>query len=678
MSLIITSSSQGLDETNQIGIAKPEQYKNHMKNSLIIEPDSEIAVESVKINRLPMLDAGAAIVGNFWFGERLGASPIDPWASGPLEESLSYIIPTQNLIGRSVTPVDFADIYVKTLKEAYSLHPEIKSTDIEMTTKYSAGGVFEGYDYKIPQVGAAAANAVPSATSYIATIPSATTAFQEGAYVTWDGSDLSGQEGQFGQLQPRGSQSGPICLNAGLIQYDPSGLDNFTIGLSRPYCPKVEKTSPVTAESGGPDACQTPEEVFKPDGGAFGCGAYERDYYDYCAEVATDGKLRLYHALPAATSDSDAPYALDPGSGMRMTEIKYYEKNNTAFTAANTPNSSFATGVPITWSGSAGVITFETSGEKVTISVSGNRIASPITVNASTKGQIPKPIAQTCWKMYPTFSIWEDDDPIPIDKYTGRTSATMWNNQPENSWITKTLMRTFLNENTGLSPSQPIFFENPNAQERPPWNNALDWGLSVDSRDMFLPYAATNAAPAVPEEGGLVHTYRGIAITGLVDTYENIFITGRAERYMGKAIQQWQPNSGFILGFYPMGFSPIANMVSAGLPVYKGASFASAQRPSLMSQHSSFIRVPTFTHQTYNFGTGNPSKILFQVPRFDNAGTETGALYYQNNDKTYVDLGNAQQLNITELDVHIVRKNETFVEDLTGSTEIVFHVRAKK
>ena len=675
MSLIITSSSQGLDETNQIGIAKPEQYKNHMKNSLIIEPDSEIAVESVKINRLPMLDAGAGIVGNFWFGERLASSPIDPWASGPLEESLSYIIPTQNLIGRSLTPVDFADIYVKTLKEAYSLHPEIKSTDIEMNTKFSAGGVFEGYEYKIPQVGAAAANAVPPASSYIATIPSATTAFQEGAYVTWDGDDLTGQEGQFGQLQPRGSDSGPICLNAGLIQYDPSDLDNFTIGLSRPYCPKVEQTSPVTAESGGPDACQTPEEVFKPDGGAFGVGAYERDYYDYCAEVATDGKLRLYHALPAQGRlvDTDAPYALGEGSGMRMTEIQYYEKNNTSFTAVNTPNSAFATGTPITWSGSEGVITFETDGEKVKISVSGNIMANPVTVNASTKGQIPKPIAQTCWKMYPTVSFWEDDEPITIDKYTGRTSATLWNNQPENSWITKTLMRTFLNENTGISSKVPRFFENPNAQERPPWNNAGDWGLSVDSRDMFVPYAAYNAAPAVPEEGGLIPNYQPITAK-VVNDYENIFIVGRSERYMGKAIQQWQPNSGNILGFYPMGFSPLAGSMTNNV----GASFLSAQRPSLMSQQSSFIRVPTFTHQTYNFGTGNPSKILFQVPRFDNAGTETGGLYFQNNDKTYIDLGNAQQLNITELDVHIVRKNETFVEDLTGSTEIVFHVRKKK
>lgn len=676
MSLIITSSSQGLDETNQIGIARPEQYKNHMKNSLLIEPDSEIAVESVKINRLPMLDAGAGIVGNFWFGERLGKSA-GGFGQSPLDKSLSYIIPTQNRIGRSVTPVDFADLYLNTLKEAYSLHPEIDSANIEMNPQFGTSGTFTGYQYKIPQIGTAGVNALPAATSYVATIPNTpiTSAFGEGAYVTWDGSELTGAEGQFAQLQPRGENGGPIALNDGLLQFNPAGLDNFTIGLSRPYCPKTAQTSPVTEESGGNESCQTSDEVFKPDGGAYGVGPYDVDYYDYCVEVATDGKLRLYHALPAAESDSDAPYALAEGSGIRMTEIIYYEKNNTSFTSVNTANSSFATGVPITWSGSAGTILFRTDGEKVIISVSGTDsvLAAPNTTNASTKGQVPKPIAQTAWKMYPTVSIWVDDDPFVIQKYTPRTSSTMWNNQPENSWITKTLMSTFLDEVNGLSPSKPVFVEGPNSNERPPWNNAQQWGLTVDSRDMFVPYAAYNDAPAVPEEGGTIHTYQPITAK-VINDYENIFITGRTERYMSRAIQQWQPNSGFLLGFYPMGFSPLAGSMTANL----GASFVSAQRPSLMSQHTSFIRVPTFTHQTFNFGTGNPSKILFQVPRFDNAGTETGALYYQNNDKTYVDLNNAQQLNITELDVHIVRKNETFVEDLTGSTEIVFHVRKKK
>ena len=67
MSLIITSSSQGVNETNQIGIARPEQYKNFVRNSLMVPPNSEIAVESIKINRLPLLDLGAGVTTNFFF-----------------------------------------------------------------------------------------------------------------------------------------------------------------------------------------------------------------------------------------------------------------------------------------------------------------------------------------------------------------------------------------------------------------------------------------------------------------------------------------------------------------------------------------------------------------------------------------------------------------------------------
>jgi hypothetical protein len=78
-----------------------------------------------------------------------------------------------------------------------------------------------------------------------------------------------------------------------------------------------------------------------------------------------------------------------------------------------------------------------------------------------------------------------------------------------------------------------------------------------------------------------------------------------------------------------------------------------------------------------NFGTGNPSKILFQVPRFDNSGAETGALFFQNPDKTYIDLNNPTDFTITDLDVHFVRKDETFAKDLTGSSEVLFHIRPK-
>jgi hypothetical protein len=151
---------------------------------------------------------------------------------------------------------------------------------------------------------------------------------------------------------------------------------------------------------------------------------------------------------------------------------------------------------------------------------------------------------------------------------------------------------------------------------------------------------------------------------------------GKSERYMARSLQQWQPNSALALGFQSFAINADSGMVTSGSD--RGAYFTSVQRPSLSSLHSAFVRVPTFTHETYNFGTGNMSKILFQIPRFDNSGVDTGALFYQNNDKTYVDLRNTSELRVTDLDIHVVRKDETFVDDLTGSTEIVFHIRKIK
>ena len=90
MSLLIASSSKGAKETNQIGVQVPYQFRNHLKNPLIVPPNSEIAVESVKINRIPQLDYGGGIVSNFWFGERLAANGLD--------NSLSYFIPSENII----------------------------------------------------------------------------------------------------------------------------------------------------------------------------------------------------------------------------------------------------------------------------------------------------------------------------------------------------------------------------------------------------------------------------------------------------------------------------------------------------------------------------------------------------------------------------------------------------
>lgn len=643
MSLLIASSSQGAKDTNQIGIQVPYQFRNNLKNPLIVEPNSEIAVESVKINRTPQLDYGGGVVSNFWFGERLSENGLD--------SSLSYYIPTENTIDEGSSPLDFAEKFKKILQEAYSLHPEIDSQNIEVSIQTDTLGGFTGFLFNIPQVGS---------KQTVSTIPPAETRTQEDTDLSegvlfWDGSLLTADgDAVLGQLMPINDQGGPLSLHSGSITFEGFGADTWTVGISRPI--GVTKNAGILESQGMDTLFGDGANFVTSDIGPYGLGMM-----DYCAQAGEDGFLRLYHCV-ADTSvfENGIPQ-------MRMEEIIYYQKNNGAFEANNGSNSSFATGTPIP-SASISDITFTATGEKIKVSASGKTVVDVVKVNASTKGQIPKPIGQNEWKMYPTVYLWEDGDDVEISVYQCRTGSTIYNNQPENSWVSRATIPTILGNGSGLDQYDQL---DADVEPKPAWNNALSWPYELGSRPAYQMHDAdSNSASS-----SFVRDYKGFESNAIVEDYENIFIMGSSERYMDRRIQVWQPNSMEVLGFSPFAINPDSNMIHGA---YDGASFSSATRPSMVSQQSTFIRVPTLTHETYNFGTGNPSKILFQVPRFDNSGTETGALFFQNPDKTYVSLNNSHELRITDLDVHFVRKDETFAKDLTGSSEVVFHIRKAK
>ena len=643
MSLLITSSSEGAGQTNQIGISVPYQFRNNLKNPLIIEPLSEIAVESVKINRMPQIDYGGALVTNLWFGERL--------KEGGLENSLSYFIPCENTIDEGSSPLDFSEKFKRILQENYSQHPEIDSQNIEVNIISDTIGGFVGFEFKIPSLGG-----VPAAS----TIPGAATRVQEDTTVSGDDAELEWNgttfkavtldtNGVLGQLQPINAEGGPLSLNSGSLTYSNRAVTGaYTLGCSRPLCAIDGELQLFSQDN---------EVLWGDDGNNDGIGTHGQSFFDYAAQDDGDGNLKLFHSVCRA----------DDGRGPRvvMDEIKYYQKTDGAFSKNNVLNSCFATGVP-QLSSKIGVITFRPNGENMQILFGASVACSAVSVNASTKSQVPKPVGQTAWKMYPTVHLWDNDDQVNISAYECRTSSTIYNNQPENSWVTRCTIPTFLGN--GISPDQRVELAS-GVTPTPRWNNALRWPNSVDFRPA---YQILDSAAGLSTSATTLRTRKTIS-GSLIKDYDNIFIMGPSERYMPRRIQGWQPNSMEALGFSPFAINVSSNMVSAF-----GASFRSATRPSMLSQHSTFVRVPTLTHETYNFGTGNPSKILYQVPRFDNAGTETGALFFQNPDKTFIDLKNTSELRVTDLDVHMVRKDERFAKDLTGSTEVVFHIRKKK
>jgi hypothetical protein len=648
MSLIVTSSAD-VDETNQLGISIPYQYRNNIKNPLEVPPNSEVAVESVKIQRTPMLDYGNNITTNFWFGERLASDTAK-------DSQTSYFIPVDNTILGSKSPQDFAEEFKKLLQEAYSLHPEIDSESIEVNIHLdSTTNQFAGFQYKIPQVGAEAT---------VSTIPPDDTKLQEISNVggTYSGGTFEADEGGdcFLQLQPQNDQGGPISLHNGSLVY--TDVDETTtgcFGLSRPYCNNVGRGGEIQGwEDVDMIGDQAGDHPFGDAVNGEGLGTYGDVYMDYCVQNnGTD--IKVFN------------YGNKIGYG-QMREVVYYQKNAGENAINNGSNSSFATGTPIP-SASMGDIAFEFENEKLTISVSGNTIVSIVDFSsASFKNQIPLPTSIANWKMYPTVWFEDQGDDISIDTYECRTDSTITNNYPENSWVTKSKIATFID---GRGTAKQDATTHPDLAKTPAWNNANWWEQELYERRIFIELAEEKSAYTA----GSIRNYNGIQnnLLGVSGRrYENIYIMGQNDRYVNSRVEGWQANSALTLGFSPFSINQDSGITHSG--GYHGASFVSVAPPSLSSQQSTFIRVPTLTHETYNFNTGNPSKILFQIPRFDNSGAETGALYFQNSDKTFIDLKNAAPLRITDMDVHLVRKDETFAKDLTGSTEVVFVIRQKQ
>ena len=94
-----------------------------------------------------------------------------------------------------------------------------------------------------------------------------------------------------------------------------------------------------------------------------------------------------------------------------------------------------------------------------------------------------------------------------------------------------------------------------------------------------------------------------------------------------------------------------------------------------ITRNTCFVKCSSLTHQSYNFAKELPSKILWHIPKYDNQGNATGALFFENPSPVYLDLKNPAPLVINDLHIEIVDKNELHAKDLTGTTIVTLHIR---
>jgi len=268
------------------------------------------------------------------------------------------------------------------------------------------------------------------------------------------------------------------------------------------------------------------------------------------------------------------------------------------------------------------------------------------------KENYPKPMGQSNWWLYPKFYIEKFDDTagsevgysMTLSAFSGKVNnliSTTWNN-PECDWTTR-------NELAGTY-------------------------SEVDELDRRYMFDAGNAT---------VYDYNGVLTSVSNVTMKNyIFAVLLLE---DKTFYTNTPlaRDSFIgrkLGFPNVSIlRPDINgaSLSGGNPAGLGWSYDSVSVPELLSSGSLFIRLDNFTQKTLNASVGRPSKILYTIPQFDNTGSSAGLLYFEPNDRVYTSLANPQPLTINTFDISICDENEVLAENILDQTVVVLHFRDK-
>tara|TARA_R110002020_G_scaffold231502_5_gene442680 strand:+ start:2997 stop:5051 length:2055 start_codon:yes stop_codon:yes gene_type:complete len=673
MSLVITSNNVNeQDEFDRGALDQaPFRYRNHLVSPLELPPNCEVAVQSVKINKNGLIRVSPADKFFIYFGKRITSS-LDPDS----ESTASFPI-----MGSILPPGSDKAIYVnmtrftEMLQDAVLLaipHPDLDRTNTKVTQLFDGGATatnFSGFKFEFAyqngvgnglydssgapseigfatkddwrilntQLNSARAPAMDitldSSDNNKMKIEAVNNAGVNGLNVCWlNKRPLSHMNGVFEVDLTDLKEGGTEKLNGG-----------FAIGLVRGTSVKTGQMS-----------------TFDGVGGELTNSRHFYDYVVYSEQIngAGDFFLRVGHCIynsDDSTRKAGRPFVLE--------EIVYYDDGDGTSFATNTPwqagqlVQSGTNGYNLSRNfGKMDKLIFKIHNERIHIeaqSVHGTghggtwdnaikRITSFNAVSGHMKNKnIPKPIGTSCWNLFPKIMIRRSGRAVKIDKYDGREMSLggveMEADNPNGSWFVR--------------------------MQGDEANGRL--AMAFDSRDIYRLGDNPTATP----------TYTPLSTTnptdpaGVLNDYRFILLLGSGEpfyRYTGSANLQSR------LGFQGKGI--IGNGSSSDSQTQ---NHSSPDAPDLMDYSSAFVRLDNFTQRSFNSGTGRPSKILYQVPRFDTSNREFGnALYYEPQERTYIKLQNSDPLRLNEIHMSICDNLERLCDaGITGKTVVCLHFR---
>ncbi len=120
------------------------------------------------------------------------------------------------------------------------------------------------------------------------------------------------------------------------------------------------------------------------------------------------------------------------------------------------------------------------------------------------------------------------------------------------------------------------------------------------------------------------------------------------------------------------------NLFNLPAPDGNIARWTSNSTPSLVSTESMFVRLKNMTFESANFSNSAMSKILYHIPTFDGSGNSVGALHIEPNEMVFLDLNNPTEIHLSTIEVDLVYNNEVLATGVEGKTVVVFYIRSRR
>ncbi len=641
MSLVVCSNEFNI--SSQSGIFNPADFKNYLDNPLELPPKSQVAVQSIKLNKL-----GSIVLNRFqrlgvYFGVNASAlTEITNLSSVPI---LSQLKTSEGNTEEGYSYEDLVDKLEECLNFGL-VHPDIAAV---VTLNKNASGVPINYSYKFTEK--AVANSLNVRTDDWEMFPGTAGNISYNHSTTLITANATSEYNTLFNLK------NPISLRHGIAEFlVPTSGTNFIVGLRRKVAPKTLRNPDNVDYSDDIDVQfyynnRIGIDPIDYDEEPRGIGV--EHFYDYYVSIESGikgleaGKRLFIRNL--TYNDYDEGYAQDS-----------YVYQNVIYWG-NAKSIDNAAEEPINWTtdtGPGGIaydrIKFSMKNEYIEVEIGNANGYEQLTFHPDDyagSGYTPKnynlmkPIDDTTRLLYPQVFIGTKNKTITFNHWSGRVDSSQYD------------LNTRLVEQN---------------RETDLWVSAFQWFYKTQVEGI--------------EEGtdAPLRIINKLGTHSKLDNYDVLLFFEPSDFYNNKnpfenlTITDTFNGGGELLGFPENKIlkPPYSSNVDSGSEV--SFTYDSQTIPKAISINSAFIRIKNLNLSTINAGLNRRSKIIYHIPRFDNSNNEVGeGLYFESPEKTYVDLNNSGPLALSELNLDIVTQDETKLQDLTGRTIIVLHFREK-